>query len=104
MKVSMYAIFDSKAGFFGSPFVEHRDESAIRSFTDVVNDASNPRNMWHFHSEDFSLMKIAEYDDVTGVVKPLLHQSLVSASAVKKVVPQLDLFSKNDVDQKVSVS
>lgn len=82
MDLRLFAVFDSKAGFFSNPFVEQREESAIRQFCDAVND-KNPQNMWYKHPEDYSLFNIGSFDNLTGEILPSLPKSLVTASALK---------------------
>lgn len=94
MKLKMFAVLDAKVGFFGNPFVEHREESALRAFSDAVNDGSNPNNQWYRHPEDFALYEIGEYESETAVIEPLSKmRCLVTASALKKDGPprQLEL-------------
>lgn len=103
MITNVYSVFDSKLATFGRPWYEMTDASAIRVFSDAVNDGSNPNNQWFKHPEDFSLYMIGQFDDVSGELfsgakdgspRPV---SLVTAAAVfdfKKVV-QLDLLEKN---------
>lgn len=92
MKLSMFAVLDAKVGFFGNPFCEHKEESALRAFADAVNDGSNPNNQWHRHPEDFALYKIADYDSETATITSLKSlKCLASASALKKEpVPMFD--------------
>lgn len=79
----IFAVYDSKANFFGQPFFEGEQASAIRSFGDAVNDASNPANQWNKHPEDFQLFSIGSFDNLTGVVTGELPVALVMASSLK---------------------
>lgn len=85
MKLKIFSVFDSKAAFFGNPFYEQHDASAIRAFSDAVAEKSNPNNMWAKHPEDFSLTCIGEFDNETGEIKPQLPISIVTASAIQTV-------------------
>lgn len=85
MNLKIYAVFDSKAAFFGTPYFDQNDGSAIRNFSDAVNDGSNPNNMWNKHPEDFSLYFLGEYENTTGEIIPSLPKSLVTASAIKEL-------------------
>lgn len=93
MIIKLFAVFDSKAAFFGQPFSDQQEGSAIRNFADAVNDGSNQNNMWHKHPEDFSLFQIGEFDNATGELLPITPKSLVTASALKSFgeKPQLEL-------------
>lgn len=89
MMHKMYAVFDSKAAFFSKPFYDTSEGSAIRNFSDGVNDSSTPNNMWNKHSEDYSLFQIGEYEDTTGELIACLPKSIVTASALKHVATHL---------------
>lgn len=63
MILYVYAVHDDKAGAFLSPFFVARDAMAIRMFSDAVND---PNTMFAKHPKDFTLFRLARYDDNTG--------------------------------------
>ena len=65
------------------PFYSPRNESALRQFSDAVNDDRNHENQWAKHPEDFSLFCLGEYDDNTGVIIPKLSESLVNGASLK---------------------
>lgn len=65
MKHSMFAVHDTKAGAFLPPFIFHAEGMAKRVFADCVND---PKHAFGRHPEDYTLFRIAEYDDRTGTV------------------------------------
>lgn len=83
MIMVFYSVFDSKTASFASPFVDQSDGSAIRGFSDAVNDGSNPRNMWYTHPEDFSLFRIGSFDTQSGELISERAVNLVTASALK---------------------
>lgn len=91
MKLKMFSVFDTKMAVFANPFYDQREESAIRSFSDAVNDP-NPNNMWNKHPEDFSLYMIGEFDNDTGEIDLYKPQNLVTASALMSL--RRDLPSK----------
>lgn len=99
MNMRLYSILDSKAASFGVPHFSQTDSSAIRTFSDAVNDPSNPNNQWNRHPEDFSMYFVGEFDEETGELFPALPRSLVTASALKAVSTQPELFSKNGLDK-----
>lgn len=82
MKLNVYSVFDSKLATFGRPWYELTDASAIRVFSDAVNDGSNPQNQWYKHPEDFSLYCLGSFDDESGSLEKQLPLSLVTASAI----------------------
>lgn len=83
MIIKLFAVFDSKAALFGQPFSDQQEGSAIRNFSDAVNDGSNPNNLWNKHPEDFSLFQIGEFDNNSGELIPIIPKSLVTASALR---------------------
>lgn len=85
MKLKVFSVFDSKAAYFGQPFFDQSENSAIRNFADAVNDSSNPNNMWNKHPEDFSLFNIGEFDNETGQIEKQLPLSVITASAIKSI-------------------
>lgn len=101
MKMNVFAVYDGKASFFGRPFFEQTDASAIRVFADAVNDG-NPNNMWNRHPEDYSLWRVGSFDDALGKLEACMPESLVTGSAIRDLRAdssgaQLEMFSqKND--------
>lgn len=81
----VFAVYDSKACFFGQPFFDQHVNSAIRNFSDAVNDGSNPNNMWFKHPEDFSLFEIGDFNNETGELVPKIAKNLLTASAVRTI-------------------
>lgn len=82
MKLKMFSVLDMKAEFFGQPFFEQEEASAIRSFGDAVNDGSNQSNMWFKHPEDFQLYLIGLFDNESGELEKCLPKALVMASSL----------------------
>ena len=82
MVVKVFSVYDSKACFFGRPFFDQMEGSALRSFRDAVNDSSNPNNMWNKHPEDFSLFEVGSFDDQSGELVPIIPKSLMTGSAL----------------------
>lgn len=100
MLIKIFSVFDSKAAFFGQPFCDQNEGSAIRNFSDAVNDGSNPNNLWHKHPEDFSLFNIGEFDNETGELIPSLPKSLLTASAISSLGSTADLDIRDRVNGK----
>lgn len=92
MKMKMFSVFDAKAAFFGNPWYDQSEASAIRNFSDAVNDGSNPNNQWFKHPEDFSLFYLGEFDNEIGKFRLITPENLVTASALRSArngaVPQ----------------
>lgn len=64
----IFALFDSKAGYFKDPITVHSKGEALRSFSDAAN---NPESDLHKHPEDYSLHHVGHFDTSSGMVKPL---------------------------------
>ena len=65
MRLFMYCVFDSASGVYDRPWVAQSDGSAIRSFGDIACDAEHPIGK---HPEYYSLFRVGEFDDNTGVI------------------------------------
>lgn len=66
MKKLYYAVYDRKAEMYSQPFLEIKDGTAIRAIQDVViNEKDHP---FAKHPSDFSLHKLGEFDDGTGII------------------------------------
>lgn len=106
MMTKVFALFDSKAAVFSTPFFMQNEGTALRSFMDFVND---PQTMVNKHPEDFSLFLVGEFDDASGFLKEVSHQNLGNAASYKKPDfsrgPALDLvkshFSNHIVPEEV---
>lgn len=84
MIVKVFSVFDSKADFFGQPFFEQEEASAIRAFGDAVNDSSRQGNQWYAHPEDFQLFVLGSFDNKTGELIPCIPKALVMASSLSR--------------------
>lgn len=79
MRFGVYSVYDSKAKAFLPPFVMVNDHVAVRVFADCANESGH--QFCKFGS-DFSLFKIAEFDDAIGEMLPLkVHENLGLAAA-----------------------
>lgn len=77
MEMKIFAIKDSKAGMFNSPFFQPTHGTAERSFKELLKD---PQSFVSKYPEDYDLYYLGTYDDITGVVKPEQPQHVVSGS------------------------
>ena len=68
MILKMFAIFDNKADVYMTPFFFPATGQAVRAFADLVGDE---RSTVSKHPDDYKLVLIGEWDDSTGVCKPL---------------------------------
>lgn len=67
MIIKIFAVFDTKAQAFNSPFFVSNEGMAIRGFTDAVNDKNNSIGQ---HPEDYTLFRIGDYNDENGAITP----------------------------------
>ena len=84
MTYGIYSIRDAAAGVFTAPTIDLTDESAIRAFSQAVNNASS---MMNFAPSDFALYRIGTLDVEAGSIVPVSPPSmLVSGDRLVKVV------------------
>ena len=69
MELNVYSLFDAAASAFTQPFFMQNDGLAIRAFQDNVN-ATEPTNVSE-HPDQFTLYRIAKFDDKTGIIDKL---------------------------------
>lgn len=65
MLTKVFAIYDSKVEAYLQPFFSMSTGSAIRAFSDAVQ---NPQSQFNKHSADFTLFELGTYDDMTGTL------------------------------------
>lgn len=63
MKHDLYTVFDEKAQCFTAPFNFNNTSMAKRAFGNSIND---PKHNFGMNPSDYTLFKIAEYDDNTA--------------------------------------
>lgn len=102
MITKIFSVLDTKGCFFGQPFYDQREASAVRSFGDAVNDGSNPNNQWHKHPEDFQLFLIGEFDNETGHITGVVPKALVSGNSLMEYGEKQEQFEfdKNTKEKK----
>lgn len=67
MKANIYAVHDIKVNAYTAPFTNPTHGSALRAFSDHVNDPNSGANK---HPEDFSLWHLGSFDDDSGEITP----------------------------------
>ena len=67
MTKTICSIYDCKAEFWSSPMMFQSRASAVRSFTDVVNDSSSD---FFKHPEDYTLFAVGTFDEASGEIIP----------------------------------
>jgi len=63
MKMKVFSVFDSKASAYLQPFFMVTKGTAIRAFSDLVNDE---KHQFGKHPEDFTLFELGEWEDMTN--------------------------------------
>ena len=61
-----YAVYDRKAEMYSQPFLEVKDGTAIRAVQDIV--INNKDHAFAKHPSDFSLHRLGEFDEATGII------------------------------------
>lgn len=95
MLVQYFAVYDSAIKAYMHPFAAKSVGDALRMFSDAAN---SPDSQLCRHSADFTLFKIAEYNDETGQFTPLqAFPNLGTALSVKNE-QQGNLFEPTVID------
>jgi hypothetical protein len=71
----IYSVFDKKAGIYLNPFVETTNGTAVRVMQDLVANGDHP---FAKHAEDYQLVKLAEFGEHSGSVKPVEMEILIN--------------------------
>lgn len=66
MKKVYYSVYDTAAKLYSQPFLEVTDGTAVRAIQDLVINSKD--HAFAKHPKDFSLHKLGEFDDETGVI------------------------------------
>ncbi len=74
MNYGIYSIRDAASGVFTSPTIDITDESAIRGFSQAVN---NTASVMNFSPSDFALYLIGTFDVESGTIVPESPPSLL---------------------------
>lgn len=86
MTYGIYSIRDAAAGVFTAPTIDLNDASAIRAFSQAVN---NVGSMMNFSPKDFALYCIGTLDVEDGTIAPSIPPTmLVSGDRLVKVVSE----------------
>lgn len=85
MKLNIYAVFDIKAETYNTPVVILSDAVAIRQIRACMKDINS---MFNQFPEDFALVKVAEFDQVTGDVTPMSKVILSTFEGLRDSVPE----------------
>lgn len=78
--MTIYGTKDVKIGF-NSPFLQHNDSVAIRTFEAAVNDE---RGAYYQYPQDLELWKLGEFDEVTGIITGIKPEYIIGGKDVKR--------------------
>lgn len=78
MRTLFVAVKDELAETFYAPSLFTTEAEATRNFKTAIN--NNP--IWKDNASDFSLYKLGEFDDITGMITTDLHK-ITSGHSVK---------------------
>lgn len=82
MKYVVCSVLDLTGQQYGRPFTVVSDGSAIRSFSDEINHASDS-SLLYKHPDDFQLFKLGTFDDSSALFELLdVPVMLVAGSSV----------------------
>uniref|UniRef100_A0AAU8B9V3 Nonstructural protein n=1 Tax=Dulem virus 104 TaxID=3145581 RepID=A0AAU8B9V3_9VIRU len=73
MKLNVYVIRDQRTCFM-TPTFDYNDQSAIRNFEHAV---LQKESLFNSHAEDYSIYRIGEYDNQTGIISPEVSPVLI---------------------------
>jgi hypothetical protein len=76
----MYSLFDKKSDLFANPFVEKTDGTAVRAITDLIR--QQPTGPFAQYSQDYTLYKIGEFDERSGLVSSLAAEKVIELSTL----------------------
>lgn len=65
MKFNIYAVYDAKTKAHTTPFFDHAEGRALRTFADCCNDDGH---QFGKHPEDYTLFMLGTYDDELGTI------------------------------------
>lgn len=63
MNEKMFTVFDSKVEAYMTPFFSQTMPSALRAFSDTVQNTEHP---FHKHAEDYTLFELGIWNDTNG--------------------------------------
>lgn len=76
MKWEAFAVYDSAVEAYTKPFFEQTIGSAVRAFTDGVNQEGS---MFSRHAKDYTLFHVGSFDERTGMFDKITPVSMGNA-------------------------
>lgn len=80
MEKILCSIRDVKANSFGAPVLFSTPLDAVRAFSDLL---SNSDTLFGKHPADFQLVYLADWDEVTGILKSREHVVLTDGANIQ---------------------
>ena len=68
MKTSLYSIYDTKAKYYSKPFQAQNDDTSMRMIANTFTDPQAQQSEYVKNPEDFTLIRLASFDDSTGEI------------------------------------
>lgn len=76
--MKIFTIYDKKSLIYGNPFYNMQIGQAERTFSQAINDSSNPNNLLAKYPTDFELYEIGSFDANTGQITPLEKPNFIN--------------------------
>ena len=99
MRLNVYSVFDVASGVYMRPFFMQSDGQAMRSFSDIAQDAEHDIGK---HPEDYSLFRIGHYDDNKGSLVGEAPECLATALEVVAAARRVSRENLEEFDAEVS--
>lgn len=80
--VKIYSVLDIKVGAFSQPFFSPNNATALRAFTDIVNE---PGHTFNKHPEDYVLHELGHWNAETGAINSVQPIVVATASSVHRM-------------------
>jgi hypothetical protein len=91
MQLQIFAIYDKKAEAHLNPFFLSQKGQALRELQQAVQ---NEKTMIFQYPEDFSLWKLGDFDNRTGILIPLVKPEFLEEASV---------YAKDKSEEKTNV-
>ncbi len=79
MKIQAYSVYDTATATYQKPFFAPADGLVMREFQDICTKADTP---YSAHPEDYSLIRLATFDDQTGKFTDEINECLATGLEV----------------------
>jgi hypothetical protein len=89
---NIYAMYDVKANFFTPPVAMRTDEEAKRMFLNSALGVDTLKN----NPLDFTMYKLATFDDVTGVIESDTPSVLMEGRELQRALVEYDNQSNEE--------